>query len=107
MMKASSTRYAGEDAFVSASPALYGVEDAMAVRVNTRILVLTSRMNNFNTWFQVLKSLNNYLSERLEDAHEVRELLAPPWPVMVAVITPVVKPGRDTLLGEDGVELTS
>lgn len=107
MMKASSTRYAGEDAFVSASPALYGVEDAMAVRVNTRILVLTPRMKNFNTWFQMLKSLNNYSSERFEDTHEVRELLAPPWPVMIAVVTPVVEPGGDAFLREDGVELTS
>ena len=37
----------------------------------------------------------------------MRELLAPPRPVMIAVVTPVVEPGRDAFLCEDGVELTS
>ena len=106
-MKASSTLYSGEDAFVSASPAPYGVEDAVVVESNTADVVLDSCMKNFNTWFQMLKSLINYLSERLEDAHEVWELLAPPRPVMIAVVSPVVEPGGDTFLCEDGVELTS
>ena len=106
-MKASSALYRGEDAFVSASPALYGVEDAVVVESNTADVVLDSCMKNFNTWFQMLKSLINDLSERFEDTHEVWELLAPPWPVMIAVVTPVVEPGRDAFLCEDGVELTS
>ncbi len=105
--KASYTEYRIEDAFILASPALYGVEDATVVKINTADVVLVSRMKNFNVTYTMLKSQNIYLSKRFEDTHEVWQLLAPPWPVMIAVVTPVVEPGRNTLLCEDGVELTS
>ena len=90
-----------------ASPPPYTGEDATVVDVNKRIHLLTSCVKDFNVTYTTLKSLNINSSEWFEDAHEVRELLTPPRPVMIAVITPVVKPGRDAFLREDGVELTS
>ena len=38
--------------------------------------------------------------------HEINNLLAPPSPVMVNVMSPVVYPDRDILLLEQGIHLT-
>ena len=41
---------------------------------------------------------------QLQLAHEIRQLLLPPAPVMVDVEAPVVEPGGYGLLAADGVE---
>ena len=68
------------------------------------LLVLLFNMFNLNH----INFLNYIVNFRIcqEMLYEINNLLAPPSPVMVNVMSPVVYPGRDILLLEQGIHLT-
>ena len=85
--------------------ALRNMPEAMTLIHGSQLLLfLLCNMSNLNH-INFLNYIVNFRNCQ-EMLHEIDNLLAPPSPIMIYVMPPVVYPGRDILLLEQGFHLT-